>query len=198
MRRSSGPRRGTGRPPLHDRERRGSAHGEAHTFQGAEGNRMASSFSVKLDLGDLSAGCREGVAREGLGDSDCAVSSPGGGVWAALAAAVGWNRSDTPRSGSPRLGVQGDVADGRSDGRAGTATPHPRRPRAGGGPRPWLCAPPQGPANRGEATRVPQTCTNVPAAPSAAPQAGNSPNTRNLGESAEARSEAGRLTAVKA
>lgn len=87
---------------------------------------MASSFSVKLDLGDLSAGCREGVAREGLGDSDCAVSSPGGGVWAALAAAVGWNRSDTPRSGSPRLGVQGDVADGRSDGRAGTATPHPR------------------------------------------------------------------------
>lgn len=76
-------------------------------FQGAEGNRMASSFSVKLDLGDLSAGCREGVAREGLGVSDCAVSSPGGGVWAALAAAVGWNRSDTPRSGSRRLGVQG-------------------------------------------------------------------------------------------
>lgn len=159
---------------------------------------MASSFSVKLDLGDLSAGCREGVAREGLGDSDCAVSSPGGGVWAALAAAVGWNRSDTPRSGSPRLGVQGDVADGRSDGRAGRRRPTPGGLARGAAPGRGCAPHAQGPANRGEATRVPQTCTNVPAAPSAAPQAGNSPNTRNLGESAEARSEAGRLTAVKA
>lgn len=83
---------------------------------------MASSFSVKLDLGDPSAGCREGVAREGLGkEADCAVNRH---RWLRLwglnhrgtnrraaplpqdGPALGTRSRRAQCSGSPRLGVQ--------------------------------------------------------------------------------------------
>lgn len=52
-------------------------------------------------------------------------------------------------------------------------------------------------ANRGEATKAPKTCTSVPAAPSAAPRAGDNPDARNLGGNTEACSDAGRLIPAK-